>query len=55
MRFVLWRGLGYTFHIPSGMVLENTVGQEVAAPTVKRGFVMSRFLVRVRLAAAWVP
>ena len=34
---------------PRGTVLENTIGSEVAAPTVKRGFVMPKFWGVVRL------
>lgn len=33
---------------PKGPVLENTIGSEVAAPTVKRGFVMPKFRGAVR-------
>jgi hypothetical protein len=39
----------YNFRVPKGMVLENTFGSAVAAPTEKRGFVMSKFLAVVRL------
>lgn len=33
----------YSPRKPKGPVLENTTGQEVAAPTYKRGFVMPKF------------
>lgn len=41
----------YNGRKPRGPVCDDTIGSEVAAPTVKRGFVMPKFLGLVRLHA----
>lgn len=46
------RALVYTAAKPRGPVRKNTVSVEVAAPTVKRGFVTPKFLGLVRLNAS---
>ena len=46
------RTLVYTAPKPRGPVRKNTVSVEVAAPTVKRGFVTPKFLGLVRLNAS---
>lgn len=43
-------GLCYIGGKPRGPVLENTISVEVATPTVKRGFVSSKFKAVLRLA-----
>lgn len=40
-------GMYYIATGPKGLVLEKTIGSEVATPTVKRGFVMPKFLSMV--------
>ena len=50
------RALGYTAAKPRGPVRRNTIDSEVATPTLKRSFVMPKFLglVRLNVSAQWL-